>query len=107
MKNFEILTKLFNIIKSLTNIILDILISSSFLLFSSDSLLDKISLEKFRSNYKQWIGLAFLLSGASLIANLFVLIWKGGKNQFTYWKYLKNGKYYLKNLTIEEKRVLQ
>jgi len=83
---------------------------SLFLLLFPNSWLEKlglVELVKFCSNYRLWIILAFLISIFFLLGHLIVLIVNSLKKQSIYWLNIRHGKYYLKNLTPQEKEILK
>jgi len=100
------LDKVLNWIKLSPKYLLGIEIISGFLLFGNSALLETLGLKEFQGQYRSWIGLSLVISSGLLGAHILVEIWTKGKNKVSTKRVVRAGKTRLKNLTQQEKKIL-
>ena len=100
------LDKFLNWIKLSPKYLLGIDIIAGFLLFGNSALLGTLGLKDFKEQYRSWIGLALVISSGLLCAHIIVEIWNKGNNKFSTKRVVGAGKKRLKNLTQQEKEIL-
>ncbi len=87
--------------------LLPIFLSSGFLLFSPKQYLELLGLEGFINQYRPWIGLIFILSFALLVSHITIQVWSWVNKKYLSRKRLNASKNRLRNLTPDEKKILQ
>ena len=100
------LSKLLDWIKLPTKTLAGLCIVSGILIFSSESTLDTFGLKVFVSEYRAYIGIAFLITLALTLINTVSAIWKFIYPWIAEACWIRLGKKRLKSLTPKEKEIL-
>lgn len=103
----EWLSKILEIAKLSTRIIVWIFILSGTLIFSKKEWLAYLSINNIINNYKEYIGIAFWASGILILLDIFINILERIKRRRAKGKYLLKALNKLTSLDSEEKAVLR
>ena len=76
------------------------------LLFAPPAVIDSLGATHFVADYRGWIGLALLVSGALVVSHVLSWGWSKVKASYNRRRFKRNGLKYLENLTPDERRVL-
>ena len=104
-------TKILDWLKSSTTHLFWLLIFSSVVLsllsFAPDNILAALGLRDFRTDYRTWIGLTWILSFSGLVVTVSKSVSQWAKSEITWRQNLKRGQERLHNLTPHERAVLR
>ncbi|MEK4508976.1 superinfection exclusion B family protein [Paenibacillus sp. FSL K6-2524] len=101
-----IITKILGVAKYTNKFFIIVAVGSAILLFSPKTLIDNLGLLQFVNVNKQYIGMAFLVSGVVTVANLITFIHKKVIRSIRSKRWLKRHQERLHSLNAMEKRIL-
>ena len=100
------LGKVLEVLKLSTVPALAVVFVSGLLLFAPDSLIASLGMTSFVTEWRSWVGLAFLLSAALLVAHASTSVGGWVKKRWTWWTNARHLKMQFHRLAADEKEVL-